>query len=141
MPYRDPAQRAAWMREYRKRKRLGKNGAPPSSPSAPSVARAPEPPRVSPKTIEGPSPQPSHPTTGLVTKAVRSRFKTALDTDANVSLSDLSPPRCARIATTPATVRPAHGAAIVARNHICDLQQTQTQASATAVPKTRIRPW
>jgi hypothetical protein len=27
-------------------------------------------------------------------------------------LSDLSHPKCARIATTPATVRPAHGAAI-----------------------------
>lgn len=32
MPYRDPAQRAAWMREYRRRKRTGRTDAPCASP-------------------------------------------------------------------------------------------------------------
>ena len=112
MPYRDPAQKAAWMREYRKRKRLGKTGAPPSLPSAPSVARPPEPPRVSVKTIDGASAQPSHPTTGLVPKAARTRLKTALDLARTFPFGS-SPPGYACIAITPATVRPAHGAAIV----------------------------
>jgi hypothetical protein len=43
MPYRDPANRAAWMREYRKRKRLGKTGAPVSLRPTPSIVRGPGP--------------------------------------------------------------------------------------------------
>src|SRR5262249_24444299 len=51
MPYRDPARRAAWMREYRKRKRVGRTGAPLSLSSPPSVVRVPEPSHVSRPTI------------------------------------------------------------------------------------------
>jgi hypothetical protein len=78
MPYRDPAQKAAWMRKYRKRKRLGKTGALGSSPTAPSGVRAPEPLSVSPKTIDSSGRQPAPANTGVTRNSVRSSFKTAL---------------------------------------------------------------
>jgi len=78
MPYRDPAQRAAWMREYRKRKRVERVGEPASLPSRPSNVRAPEPSRVSQQGVMGSSPQPSAQKSGPVRNTVRSSFKTAL---------------------------------------------------------------
>jgi hypothetical protein len=58
VPYRNPARRAAWMREYRKRKRLGNTGAPASLPTATYGVRAAESSRVSPKTIDSSGPNP-----------------------------------------------------------------------------------
>jgi hypothetical protein len=79
MPYRDPAQRAAWMRQYRKRKRVGKAGARASIPSVPSVVRAPDDLRVSRQTQEGADRQVAPTNSRFVRKAGRSSFKTALD--------------------------------------------------------------
>src|SRR5262249_36759392 len=79
MPYRDPARRAAWMREYRKRKRVGRTGAPLSLSSPPSVVRVPEPSHVSRPTIESLDPQPTPPNTSFVRKSTRSTFRTALE--------------------------------------------------------------
>ena len=84
-PYRDPAGRAAWMRGYRQRKCVGQVGAPSAVSSSPSVVRAPEPSRVSLKTILRSVAQPAAPNAGLVRKAPRSGFKTALGPGANVS--------------------------------------------------------
>jgi len=67
------------MREYRKRKRLGKAGAPASLGIAPSGARAPEPSRVSGQTIQRPVPQPAPLKIGVARKRLQSSFKTALD--------------------------------------------------------------
>jgi hypothetical protein len=79
MPYRDPARRAAWMREYRKRKHATKISAPVSRASSPSIVRAPEPSHVPQRVKERPDPQPVRPNTGFVRKAARSCVKTALD--------------------------------------------------------------
>ena len=79
MPYRDPARRAAWMREYRKRKRVGKTSAPASVRSTLSGVRAPDPSRVSQQTVVGSAPQPSSPKSGPVRKRPRNSFKTALE--------------------------------------------------------------
>src|SRR5690349_9819487 len=78
MPYRDPARRAAWMREYRRRKRGIGTNAPVSLPSSPHVVRAPEPSRATLPRIEGPGPRLTPPNTGYVRKATRTTFKTAL---------------------------------------------------------------
>ena len=119
MPYRDPARRAAWMREYRKRKRAGHSCPPASLSSTPSVVRAPEP-SLSPRlTIERSGNELATPKTGVVRKRAPSSFKTALDLH-ELFLSGSSPPRCARIAITPVTVRPAHIAAIVGGDEIAD---------------------
>jgi len=67
------------MREYRKRKRVARVGAPASLPVTSSGVRAPEPPRVAPKTIGSLGPQTALPNTVPWRKAVRSRFKTAPD--------------------------------------------------------------
>ena len=78
MPYRDPAQKAAWMREYRKRKRGRKTFAPaPLRAASPRVA-TPEPPPVSPKKIDSSSPQLAPGPTGVAQKRPRNGFKTAL---------------------------------------------------------------
>src|SRR3974377_881070 len=42
MPYRDPARRAAWMREYRKRKRQARLNEPADRPPSPSAEGARE---------------------------------------------------------------------------------------------------
>jgi hypothetical protein len=65
------------MREYRKRKRMGKTFAPAQFRSAPSVVRAPEPSLVSPKAIDSSGPQPAPANTGVARKHPRSSFKTA----------------------------------------------------------------
>ena len=78
MPYRDPAQRAAWMREYRKRKRAGVMGASASFRSTPSGMRASESSRVPPKTIDSSIPRSVSANTGTARKTPRSSFKTAL---------------------------------------------------------------
>jgi len=67
------------MREYRKRKRVGRVDASASLPAASFGVRAPEPSRVTSKAIAGSSPQPAPPNVVPLRKAVRSRFKTALD--------------------------------------------------------------
>ena len=79
MPYRDPAKRAAWMREYRKRKRVGQMGLPASPPSTLFLLRAPDPPPISRQTSERSSPQTTPPKTGSVRKGARSNFRTALE--------------------------------------------------------------
>lgn len=79
MPYRDPAQRAAWMREYRKRKRVGLVGVSASLPSAASVVRVPEPSAATIRTTESLGAQPVSATTKFVLKRARSTFKTALE--------------------------------------------------------------
>jgi len=79
MPYRDPAQRAAWMREYRKRKREIRTSAPASLRTPPSAPRAPEPSRGIRQTTERSGPQPGPPNTGSVRKTARSSFKTGLE--------------------------------------------------------------
>jgi hypothetical protein len=79
MPYRDPARRAAWMWEYRKRKRVGQTGALASPQSPCSNVRAPKPSELSRPTIERPAPQPASPNARFIRKAARSGFKTALD--------------------------------------------------------------
>jgi hypothetical protein len=112
MPYRDPAQRAAWMREYRKRKRAGKAGTPVSSTATPSFVRTPDSSRLSRPTIESSGPQPAPSNAGYRRKAARSSFKTALDLARTFPLGS-SLPGYARIAITRATVRQARGAAIV----------------------------
>jgi hypothetical protein len=66
------------MREYRKRKREMRTSAPVAVPSTPSIVRAPEPSRVSPKTIDSSGPQPAPANTGVTRKRARSSFKTAL---------------------------------------------------------------
>jgi hypothetical protein len=67
------------MREYRKRKRLGKMGTPTSLPSTPSIVRATELSRASRQTIESSGPQPTPPNAGFVRKGARRGFKTALE--------------------------------------------------------------
>jgi hypothetical protein len=79
MPYRDPAQRAAWMREYRKRKRVGQMSAPASLISGPSVVHAPESSRVSQQTIERSCVKRTPANSGFVRKGARSSFRTALE--------------------------------------------------------------
>jgi hypothetical protein len=79
MPYRDPAQRAAWMREYRRRKRGEEVGSRVLHPSPLSAARAPEPSRVPVRIIESARPQPRPPNTWFSRRGVRSSFKTALE--------------------------------------------------------------
>ncbi len=76
MPYRDPARRAAWMREYRRRKRTARISAPVSSIS---IVPAPEPSLVPQRIIERPSPPPARPNTEFVRKGSSSSFKTALE--------------------------------------------------------------
>jgi hypothetical protein len=77
MPYRDPSRKAAWMREYRKRKRVAHTSAPVALPSPPSVVRRPEPSFVPQRIMEGPGPQPARPNTGFAPQGARSSFKTA----------------------------------------------------------------
>jgi len=79
MPYRDPAQKAAWMREYRKRKRSGQVGVPTSLPSTTSVLHAPEPSVVPKQRVETSSPPPAPLNAGFVRKGARGNFKTALE--------------------------------------------------------------
>src|SRR5215469_4573169 len=100
------------MREYRRRKRMRWASTPASLPPIPSGVRAPEPSRVYPKTIDRSGPQPAPANSALVREAVRSSFKPPLQLARTFS-SGSSPHGFARIAITPATVRPAHGAAIV----------------------------
>jgi len=77
MPYRDPGLRAAWMREYRKRKRAARIGAPVSRPS---IARAPEPSSAPPRQIiEKPGSQPASPNPGFAPQRARNSFITALE--------------------------------------------------------------
>jgi hypothetical protein len=78
MPYRDPAQRAAWMREYRRRKRGIPTSAPVSLRTPLSVPRATEPSNIARRIIETPGLQPAPANTGFVRKSARSSFKTAL---------------------------------------------------------------
>ena len=61
MRYRDPARRAVWMRECRKRKRTAQRSALVLRASSPSIVRAPEPSRVLEQVMERPGPQPMHP--------------------------------------------------------------------------------
>ena len=112
MRYRDPARRAVWMRECRKRKRTAQRSALVLRASSPSIVRAPDPSRVPRRIIKSPEPQPARPNTGFARKGARSSFKTALDRR-GLFLSECSLPLHARIAMTQASVRPAHGAAIV----------------------------
>ena len=79
MPYRDRAQRAAWMREYRKRKRVENVSAPALYPSKPAIVRAPESTRVSHKTIDSLGPQPTRANIAITRKRPFSSFKTALE--------------------------------------------------------------
>src|ERR1700741_286022 len=79
MPYRDPAQRAAWMREYRKRKRLGQMSAPVAVPSTPSIVRAPERSSVLRRIVERAGPQLAPANTGFVLRPAGSSFKSALE--------------------------------------------------------------
>src|SRR5215475_3348964 len=79
MPYRDPAQRAAWMREYRRRKRAGQTSSLAPLRSAPPSVRAPEPTHVSPKRIDSSGPQLAPAKSAPVRKTVRNSFETALD--------------------------------------------------------------
>ena len=95
MPYRDPAKRATWMRQYWQRKRLGQVSVPASLSSRPSVVRAPEPSRVWRPTI-----QKQH------AEALKRRQNWR-----ELFLSEPLPRKYARIAIP--TVRPAHGAAVV----------------------------
>lgn len=120
MPYRDPVQRVAWMQEYRKRKRVQNVRVPALLPSEPAVVRAPEHTRVTPKTIGSSGPQPTPANIGIARKRPSSSFKTALEL-ARMFPFAILPPRYAHIATTPAIVLPAQGAAIVegTRNNGC----------------------
>jgi hypothetical protein len=79
MPYRDPANRAAWMREYRKRKHGRRTSVPVSVPSPPSVARTPEPSHTTWPIVDQTGPQPMSSNTGFVRKGAGSSFKSALD--------------------------------------------------------------
>ena len=79
MPYRDPARRAAWMREYRKRKRVAHMSVPVSPPSLLSIVRAPESSRVPQRMIERPDRQPVPPNTGLARHGAASNFRNALE--------------------------------------------------------------
>jgi hypothetical protein len=79
MPYCDPARRAAWMREYRKRKRATQVNVPVSRTSSASIVRAPEPSGVPQRITESPGPQAAPPNTGLWRQGARSSFKTALE--------------------------------------------------------------
>jgi hypothetical protein len=94
MPYRDPAQRAAWMREYRKRKRVGRTGAPASLPSPPSITRALEPAPVPRRIAERPGPHPAPPSTGFVREGAVSSFKTALELARTFPIGVLSSQVC-----------------------------------------------
>jgi hypothetical protein len=64
--HRDPAQRAPWMREYRRRKRAAKMSAPASRSFSPPIVRAPEPSRLPERIMERPIPQPGLPKIGFV---------------------------------------------------------------------------
>src|SRR5215470_10736990 len=112
MPYRDPAQGAAWMREYRKRKRAGKTGAPATLPCVPSVAVHQSLRRCPRKQLAVQVPRPRFrrpcPCEKLFTAVSRPRCNWR-----ERFLSGSSPRMYARTATTPATVRPARAAAIV----------------------------
>src|SRR5215470_3655231 len=112
MPYRDPAQGAAWMREYRKRKRAGKTGAPATLPCVPSVAVHQSLRRCPRKQLAVQVPRPRFrrpcPCEKLFTAVSRPRCNWR-----ERFLSGSSPPRRARIAITPDTVRPARRAVIV----------------------------
>jgi hypothetical protein len=78
MPYRDPARKAAWMREYRNRKHATKISAPLSRASSPSIVRAREPSRVPDRIIERTGPQPARPNDGFA-RGGGCDFKTALE--------------------------------------------------------------
>jgi len=114
MPYRDPAQRAAWMREYRRQKRVERTSLPVLPPSPPSIVRAPEPSGVLADIIESTSPQPSPRTPGFRERVPGTALKLRWNWR-ELFLLGSSPPGFAHIAITPAIVRPAHGAAIVER--------------------------
>ena len=77
MPYRDPEQRAAWMREYRKRKRLGKMSTSTSVPSTSSDIPASVGSRAFQQQVASSASQPLVPNTGLVRKSTRASFRTA----------------------------------------------------------------
>src|SRR5262249_38314968 len=111
MPYRNPERRAAWMREYRKRKRERRMRAPVSLPSPRFVVRPPEPSRVSQRIPESPSPQAVRSNTGFVRQGAGSSFKTALELARPFPFGVLASRVCP-YCYTPATARPAHGAAI-----------------------------
>jgi len=93
MPYRDPAKRATWMRQYWQRKRLGQVSVPASLSSRPSVVRAPEPSRVWRPTIQR-SIQPTPPNNGLVRKAARGSFKTTTELARTVPFGALASQVC-----------------------------------------------
>ena len=112
MPYRDPAQRAAWMRQYRKRKRAGQVGAPAAVSSSPSVVRAPEPSRTTWPISERTGPQPMSPNAGFVESLLAAASRAHWNWR-GLFLRGSSPHGYARTATAPDTVHPAHGAAIV----------------------------
>src|SRR5215469_2279285 len=78
MPYRDPARRAAWMREYRRRKRVARTTAPTLHVASPSDMRVPEPSSVLQRIIERPAPQRALPN-GFLRKGAGSNSKTALE--------------------------------------------------------------
>lgn len=109
MPYRDPAQRAAWMREYRKRKHAVHMSEPLERipPASIEGARDPWPP-----IIRKPAPQTKAPD-GRLGGGVQSAQLKRLWTLRGPSPSGSSLRRCTYIATTLATVHPAHGVAIV----------------------------
>jgi hypothetical protein len=77
MPYRDPTRRAAWMREYRKRKRGRRISSPSSFPSPRSIALAPEP-SYSERILKS-GPQSARTNSGFVRQGEVSSFKNALE--------------------------------------------------------------
>jgi len=112
MPYRDPARRAAWMREYRKRKR----GAHKCARAARSLtfhractgafARPP----ANHRKTGGRNPRLRTPGSCRRAHAVALKPRWSWR---GFFRSGCTAPRCARIAITPVTVRPVPGAAIV----------------------------
>jgi len=74
--------------------------------------RAPAPSRVPQRVMERPDPQPPCPNTRFILKVLAAALKPRWNWR-GLLLSGSLPPRCARIAITPDTVRPGHGAAIV----------------------------
>jgi len=76
MPYRDPACRAAWMREYRKRKRAESMSEPVKLVPSASVEGARE---LWPSIVRKPDPQTPAPNAKLKRRGAVSTFRTALE--------------------------------------------------------------
>src|SRR5947209_6452096 len=76
MPYRDPARRAAWMREYRKRKRAESMSDHMRQVPSASIERARE---RGPSIMRRPDPQTQAPRAKLKRRGAGSTFKTALE--------------------------------------------------------------